>query len=77
MRLKLQKQIQNQEASMQEVRLLLESVIRENLVKQLKRQIYDTIKNTISKEIKERVQREVLLQKYPFRMSPSQPYHPF
>jgi hypothetical protein len=62
---------------MQEVRLLLESVIQENLVKQLKRQIYDTIKDTISKEIKERVQREVLLQKYPFRMSPSQPYHPF
>jgi hypothetical protein len=57
---KLEKQIQGQEVSMQEVRHLLESVIQEDLIKQLKRKIYDTIRDTISKDIKERVQREVL-----------------
>jgi len=59
-RAKLEKQIQKQEASMQEVRLLLESVIQENLIKHLKVQIYGVIQTAIAKEIKERVQREVL-----------------
>ena len=44
---------------MQEVRLLLESVIQENLIKHLKVQIYEVIQGAIAKEIKERVQREV------------------
>jgi hypothetical protein len=60
LRAKLEKQIQDQEFSMQEVRHLLESAIQEDLIKQLKRTIYETIKGTISKDIKERVQREVL-----------------
>lgn len=58
-RAKLKKQIECQEASMQEMRRLLESAIQEDLIKQLKRKIYDTIRDTISKDIKERVQREV------------------
>lgn len=58
-RTKLEKQIHGQEESMQEVRHLLESAIHEDLIKQLKRKIYDTIRDTISKDIKERVRREV------------------
>jgi hypothetical protein len=58
-RAKLEKQIQGQEASMQEVRQLLESAIQEDLITQLKRKIYDTIRDTVSKDIKERVQHEV------------------
>ena len=46
---------------MQEVRRLLESTIQESLIKQLKHKIYDTIRDTISKDIKARVQREVLI----------------
>lgn len=59
-RAKLEKQIQRQEASMQEVRLLLESVIQENLIRHLKVQISGTIQDAIAKEVKERVRREVL-----------------
>jgi hypothetical protein len=62
-RVKLENQIQGQEASMQEVRQLLESVIQENLIKQLKQKIYNAIRDTISKDVKERVHREVS-QKY-------------
>lgn len=61
-RAKLKKQIECQEASMQEMRRLLESAIQEDLIKQLKRKIYDTIRDTISKDIKERVQRELITQ---------------
>lgn len=58
-RTELQEQIRRQETSMQAVSILLENAVKDSVVDRLKGQIFAEIQETVAKEVKERVQREV------------------